>query len=83
MPPNKQRMTRKLTTNKGRHIHARRKVFVEPVFGHMHTLQNAEQLLLRGLDQARGEWLLQATCHTLRTLHGHVGVTGLAALPIS
>ncbi|MFZ1177201.1 MAG: transposase, partial [Mycobacterium sp.] len=79
----KQRMTRKLTTSKGRTIYARRKAIVEPVFGQMHTLQNAKQLLLRGLDQARGEWLLLATCHNLRKLHRHVGVTGLAALAIS
>ena len=76
-------MARKLTTNKGRNIYARRKAIVEPVFGQMQTLQNAKQLLLRGLDQARGEWLLLATCHNLRKLHGHVGVTGLAALAIS
>jgi transposase len=79
----KQRMARKLTTTKGRTIYARRKAIVEPVFGQMHTLQNAKQLLLRGLDQARGEWLLLATCHNLRKLHRHVGVTGLAALAIS
>ena len=69
----KQRMARKLTTHNGRAVYARRKAIVEPVFGQMSTLQNAKQLLLRGLDQARGEWLLLATCHNLRTLHGVVG----------
>ena len=49
----------------------------------MSTLQNAKQLLLRGLDQARGEWLLLAACHNLRKLHGEVGVHGLAALAAS
>ena len=48
------------TTKKGRKVYARRKAIVEPVFGQMHTLQNAKHLLLRGLDQARGEWLLLA-----------------------
>lgn len=76
----KQRMARKLTTQNGRAVYARRKAIVEPVFGQMSTLQNAKRLLLRGLDQARGEWLLLATCHNLRKLHGFVGVTGLAAL---
>lgn len=76
----KQRMARKLTTNKGRNIYARRKAIVEPVFGQMHTLQNAKQLLLRGLDQARGEWQLLAACHNLRKLHGHIGLNGLAGL---
>lgn len=79
----KQRMARKLTTIKGRQVYCRRKTIVEPVFGQMATLQNAKQLLLRGLDQARGEWLLLAACHNLRKLHGHIGITGLAALPTS
>lgn len=76
----KQRMARKLTTKKGRAAYARRKVIVEPVFGQMATLQNAKQLLLRGLDGARGEWLLLAACHNLRKLHGKVGTDGLVAL---
>ena len=76
----KQRMARKLSTQNGRAVYARRKAIVEPVFGQMSTLQNAKHLLLRGLDQARGEWLLLAACHNLRKLHGVVGVSGLAAL---
>jgi transposase len=76
----KQRMARKLTTKKGRAAYARRKVIVEPVFGQMATLQNAKQLLLRGLDGAKGEWLLLAACHNLRKLHRKIGMNGLAAL---
>lgn len=76
----KQRMARTLATKGGHAVYARRKAIVEPVFGQMSTLQNAKQLLLRGLDQARGEWLLLAACHNLRKLHGVVGVNGLAAL---
>jgi len=79
----KQRMARKLATKQGQQIYARRKAIVEPVFGQMHTLQNAKQLLLRGLDAARGEWLLLAACHNLRKLHGHIGTTGLAGLAAS
>lgn len=77
----KERMARKLTTITGRHVYSRRKTIVEPVFGQMATLQNAKQLLLRGLDQARDEWLLLAACHNLRKLHGHIGITGLEAIP--
>ena len=77
----KQRMARKLATKKGQQVYGRRKAIVEPVFGQMSTLQNAKQLLLRGLEQARGEWLLLTACHNLRKLHGYIGVTGLAALP--
>jgi transposase len=76
----RQRMARKLTTKKGRAAYARRKVIVEPVFGQMATVQNGKQLLLRGLDGARGEWLLLAACHNLRKLHQKVGTQGLAAL---
>jgi transposase len=76
----KQRMARKLATKTGHAVYARRKAIVEPVFGQMSTLQNAKHLLLRGLDGARGEWLLLAACHNLRKLHGFIGVNGLAAL---
>ena len=73
----KQQMARKLATKKGRAVYARRKVIVEPVFGQIHTLQNAKHLLLRGLDEAKGEWLLLSACHKL---HNHIGIDGLAAL---
>lgn len=76
----KQKMARKLLTKPGRAGYARRKAIVEPVFGQMSTLQNAKQLLLRGKQQAREEWLLLAACHNLRKLHGQVGVHGLATL---
>ncbi|UVO14915.1 IS1182 family transposase [Mycobacterium sp. SVM_VP21] len=79
----RQRMARKLATKTGRRVYARRKAIVEPVFGQMATLQNAKHLLLRGFDQARGEWLLLAACHNLRKLHGHIGVHGLAGLATS
>jgi transposase len=76
----KQRMARKLTTKPGRAAYARRKAIVEPVFGQMSTLQNAKQLLLRGHDAARNEWLLLAACHDIRKLHGKIGVSGLGSL---
>jgi transposase len=79
----KQRMARKLATKHGHKIYARRKAIVEPVFGQMHTLQNAKRLLLRGLDGARGEWQLLAACHNLRKLHGHIGISGLVGLATS
>lgn len=76
----KQRMARKLTTKPGRAAYARRKAIVEPVFGQMSTLQNGKQLLLRGHQAARHEWLLLAATHNLRKLHGRLGVSGLEAL---
>lgn len=79
----KQRMARKLKTKRGSAVYSRRKTIVEPVFGQMSTLQNGKQLLLRGLDAARGEWLLLAACHNLRKLHGKIGIDGLAGLAAS
>jgi transposase len=79
----KQRMARKLKTKRGRAVYARRKTIVEPVFGQMATLQNAKQLLLRGVDGAKGEWLLLAACHNLRKLHANVGLDGLRILASS
>jgi hypothetical protein len=66
-----------------RAAYARREAIVEPVFGQMHTLQNGIHLLLRGIDGARGEWLLLAACHNLRKLHTRIGTDGLAALATS
>jgi transposase len=79
----KQRMSRKLKTKPGKATYARRKAIVEPVFGQMSTLQRGKQLLLRGQDSARSEWLLLATCHNLRKLHTNIGsnrVPGLATI---
>ena len=75
----KQRMARKLRTKAGRAAYARRKAIVEPVFGQIATLQG-KHVLLRGLDNARGEWKLLAACHNLRKLHGHIGTAGLGNL---
>ncbi len=75
----KQRMARKLRTKAGKADYARRKAIVEPVFGQIATLQG-KHVLLRGLDNARREWELLATCHNLRKLHGHLAVTGLGSL---
>ncbi len=76
-------MARRLKTKPGRAAYARRKVIVEPVFGQMSTIQNGKHLLLRGLEQARGEWLLLAACHNLRKLHNHIGIDGLQHLTAS
>jgi hypothetical protein len=78
----KQRMARKLRTKPGRTAYARRKAIVEPVFGQISTLQG-KHVLLRGLDNARGEWKLITACHNLRKLHGHLGTAGLGRLKTS
>ena len=61
----KQKMARKLATKAGRAGYARRKAIVEPVFGQMHTRQNAGQVRLRGLDDAAGEHRLHVLVHNI------------------
>ena len=74
----KQRMARKLRTQRGRAAYARRKAIVEPVFGQLRTVQQGGQLLLRGLDAARAEWRLHCACHNLLKLFRNGGTARLA-----
>ena len=71
----KQKMARKLSTKPGRAGYARRKAIVEPVFGQMHTRQNAGQVRLRGLDNAAAEHRLHALVHNiLKIFTAQVGI---------
>lgn len=63
------RMERKLRTRRGREIYRQRGAMVEPVFGQMKDRQGADRFSMRGLEQCRGEWDLDATVHNLRKLH--------------
>lgn len=74
----KQRMARKLRTQRGRAAYARRKTIVEPVFGQLRTVQQGGQLLLRGLHAARAEWRLHCACHNLLKLFRNGGMARLA-----
>ncbi len=65
----KQHMARKLTTEDGRKIYARRKVIVEPAFGQIKN-RGFRQFLLRGVAKVRGEWALMTMTHNLLKLHG-------------
>ncbi|WP_156900191.1 transposase, partial [Alicyclobacillus contaminans] len=61
----KQRMARKLMTKRGRAIYAKRKVIIEPVYGHIKACMGFIRLSLRGLAKVQGEWSLVAMCHNL------------------
>jgi transposase len=76
----KQRMARRLRTKAGRADYARRKAIVEPVFGQMKLRQHAGHLRLRGLERARGEWMLHLVCHNLRKLANARGPAAIAAV---
>ena len=45
-----------------------RKVLAEPVIRQIKHARAFRQLLLRGLDQAKGEWSLMCTAHNLMKL---------------
>lgn len=64
----KQRMARKLATEKGRAVYKRRKAIVEPVFGQVKAARGIRQLLRRGLEAARQEWALISMTHNLLKL---------------
>jgi transposase len=70
----KQRMARKLKTKQGHATYARRKAIVEPVFGQMQTIQDAQRLLLRGKEAARAQWRFQCAVHNLLKLHRNGGL---------
>ena len=71
-------MARKLKTEAGKKVYARRKAIVEPVFGQIHTRQG-KYLLLRGLEQAQHEWDLIAGSHNLLKLFSRRSEIALAA----
>lgn len=70
-----ERMARKLKTQKGKAVYARRKAIVEPVFGQIHTRQG-KHVLLRGLEKAAHEWQLLTGCHNLLKLFSYRTQTG-------
>ena len=65
----KEWMARRLRTKKGREVYARRKAVAEPPFGQIKQARGLRQLLLRGLQKARGEWTLICLTHNLLKLH--------------
>jgi hypothetical protein len=64
----KQRMQRKLLTQRGRKDYERRKAIVEAPFGQIKQARGFRQFLRRGLEAVRQEWALIATAHNLLKL---------------
>ena len=67
----KQRMARKLRTQRGRERYARRKGMVEPVFGQIKHGRGFRQHLLRGRLKMRAEWRPVSLTHNLLKLWRH------------
>jgi hypothetical protein len=63
------RMRRKLQTQVGAAIYARRKTVVEPVFGQIKQARGFRQFLLRGLEKVQGEWAVICLTHNILKLH--------------
>ena len=61
-------MHEKLTTEDGQAIYARRKVIVEPVFGHAKQARRFRRFSLRGARKVAREWTLVCLCGNLLKL---------------
>ena len=64
-------MQRRLQSEKGRALYARRKVIVEPVFGQIKEARGIRRFLLRGLESATAEWQLICCTHNLLKIFRH------------
>ena len=58
-------MRAKLDTDEGRKLYSRRKVIVEPVFGHAKEARGFRRFSLRGLRKVASEWTLVCLCGNL------------------
>jgi len=64
----RERMERKLLTQRGRVLYKMRGVLVEPVFGQVKEGQSFRRFMRRGVRAARCEWSLMGTTHNLLKL---------------
>ncbi len=64
----KEKMARKLRTQKGRQTYAERKWIVEPVFGQIKRALGFTQFLLNSIEKMRSEWRMVCMAHNLRKL---------------
>jgi hypothetical protein len=63
------RMKKRMQTQEGRAIFAKRKCTIEPVFGVIKAVMGFRQFLFRGLSQVRHEWELVCLAWNLKRLH--------------
>lgn len=65
----RERMQRKLRTQKGRGVYRRRKHVAEPPFGFLKQALGFRQFLLRGLEKVDAEWKLVVAAYNLTRLY--------------
>ena len=61
-------MRERLQSEEGKALYKMRKAIVEPVFGQVKSVRGFDRFSLRGVDNARGEWLLITATHNLLKL---------------
>ncbi len=64
----RERMARRLRTQRGQHYYRQRMLTSEPVFGQLKQAMGFRQFLLRGGAKVRAEWALLCTAFNLRKL---------------
>ena len=64
-----EKMKYRLQTKEGKVIYSERKSTVEPVFGVIKHVMGFRQFMLRGFEQAKGEWNLMCIAYNLKRLH--------------
>jgi len=65
----KEKMARKLKTNRGKGIYKKRKETVEPVFGIIKSVMGFRQFMLRGIEKVNTEWALVRVAYNFKRLH--------------
>jgi transposase len=66
-----ERMKRKIDTEQGRHMIARRFATVEPVFGNLRYNKGLNRFTLRGRHKVDGQWKLYCLVHNIEKLANH------------
>jgi len=69
----KEKMARKLKTNRGKGIYKKRKETVEPVFGIIKSVMGFRQFMLRGIEKVNTEWALVRVAYNFKRLHRLLG----------
>ena len=65
----RERMDRKLATQRGRRLYAQRRWMIEPVFGDIKENRGIRRFMRRGVVACASEWKLIAATHNLKKLH--------------
>jgi hypothetical protein len=74
----KEKMAKKLKTDKGKNIYKKRKETVEPVFGIIKHVMGFRQFMLRGIDKVNTEWSLAMVAYNFKRLHNLIDKKSLS-----